>query len=67
MGNDAASKTLALALESGSRAFSASSGNSNKAICPIRHLPQPVTDALHIHLRVDDPWKQNRRTQKDSL
>ncbi|MBP6820007.1 MAG: ATP-binding cassette domain-containing protein [Acidobacteria bacterium] len=57
-----------LVLEAGSTAFFGASQDFEQSDLPaIQHLLHPVTDALHTHLEVDDPWKQNRLSKKKLL
>lgn len=57
-----------LVLESGNTAFFGTPQDFAQSDLPaIQHLLHPVTDALHTHLEVDDPWEQNRRSKKKLL
>lgn len=65
---DARAKTQVIVLERGNVAFLGSPQEFEQSNLPaIQHLLHPVTNVLHTHLEVDDPWEQNRRTRKDSL
>lgn len=60
--------TQVMVLEDGSVAFLGSPQEFEQSALPaIQHLLHPVTDALHTHVEVDDPWDQNRRTKKSLL
>lgn len=62
------SNTQVLVLEDGNVAFLGTPQDFGQSDLPaIQHLLNPVTDALHTHLDVDDPWAQNRRSKKSLL
>ncbi|MEK7830324.1 MAG: ATP-binding cassette domain-containing protein [Acidobacteriota bacterium] len=66
--DSAALNTQVLVLEDGSAAFFGTPQDFAQSALPaIQHLLHPVTDALHTHVEVDDPWDQNRRSKKSLL
>jgi phospholipid/cholesterol/gamma-HCH transport system ATP-binding protein len=65
---DAAQATQVLLLEEGRTAFMGSPKEFAESALPaVQHLLHPVTDAVHAHLEVDDPWDHSRHGKESLL